>query len=125
MPDYPTFPELSRSPALKTKTTSLDPTLRDAMENGMSSSRAKFTRRRRRWTVAIDFLTNDDAAALEDFVTRVAVYGANIFIFPDNRNPSGPDTSLYVRFEVIPVYTDAGWMQEEYRQNCTFEIGEV
>lgn len=124
MPAYPTFPELTRRPALRTKTGSLDPTLRDPYENGMESSRARFTRRRRHWSVSIDFLTNDDVTALETFVEEDAVYGAEIFIFQDNRDPANP-ASLEVRFAVIPTYTDAGWIQDQFRQNCTFEIREV
>jgi hypothetical protein len=110
-------------PALRTRTTSLDPTLRDPMENGMASSRARFTRRRRKWAVTIDMLTLADQAALETFVQDDAVYGAVIFTFVDNR-PASPET-LNVRFEVIPSYTDAGWVGSEFRQNCSFEIGEV
>jgi hypothetical protein len=124
VPAYPSFPELSRRPALRTKTSSLDPTLRDPMENGMASSRARFTRRRRQWNVAIDFLTNDDVAALEVFVQKDAVYGANIFIFEDCRDKANP-VSLEVRFETIPAYTDAGWFVDQFRQSCTFVIGEV
>jgi hypothetical protein len=124
VPAYPQFPELSRAPALRTKTTSIDPTIRDSFENGMASSRARFTRRRRRWTVSLDFLTNDDVSTLEAFVQQDAVYGANIFIFPDNRDPANPQ-ELLVRFEVIPAYTDAGWYVDQFRQDATFEIGEV
>lgn len=90
----------------------------------MASSRARFTRRRRRWAVALDFLTNDDVSTLETFVQQDAVYGAKIFIFTDNRDPANPQ-QLEVRFEVIPAYTDAGWIADQFRQNCTFEIGEI
>lgn len=120
---YPAFPTLSRKLALRTKTTSLDPTLRDPMENGMETTRAKFTRRRRTWDVAIDFLTNADVTALETFVVNTAVYGANIFTIVDTR-PASPVT-LTVRFATIPAYTDAGWMVGEFRQNTTFSIREV
>ncbi len=124
MPAYPTFPELSRKPALKTKTTSLDPTLRDPMENGMVASRAAFTRRRRKWSVTIDALTPNDVAALEAFVMEDAVFGAQMFFFADTRDPRNPQQYL-VRFDVIPSYTDAGSIEGEFRQGCSFEIGEV
>lgn len=124
MSAYPSFPELSRAPALKTKTATNDPTLRDTMENGMVSTRARFTRRRRQWTVALDFLTNDDMRALDLWVQNVVVYGANIFFFPDNRDPTSPQ-QLMVRFSKLPEYTDAGWAQDQFRQHCTFTLDEV
>jgi hypothetical protein len=120
---YPAFPTLTRKPALKTKTSTIDPTLRDPMENGMETSRAKFTRRRRKWSVTIDFLSGPDWIALENFVINTAVYGANIFTIVDTR-PATPET-LNVRFETIPSYTDAGWVWDQFRQNCSFELGEV
>jgi hypothetical protein len=119
----PAFPTLTRKPALRTKTSSLDPTLRDPMENGMSSSRARFTRRRRKWSVTIDMLTQADKTALEDFVENDAVYGAVIFTFVDTR--PAPPVTLTVRFEVLPSYTDCGFVYGEFRENCSFEIGEV
>jgi hypothetical protein len=121
---YPTFPELSRSPTLRTRGSTIDPTLRDTMDNGMETTRAKFTRRRRQWSWGIDFLTNEDVEALESFVLNIANYGANIFLFQDPRNQDNPQTYT-VRFSVIPAYLDAGWIDGEYRQNCTFEIREV
>jgi hypothetical protein len=120
----PAFPELSRAPSLRTKTATIDPTLRDPMENGMESTRAKFTRRRRKWQVTIDFLTNDDWTRLETFVQQDAVYGAQIFTFQDNRDPRNPVT-LLVRFDPVPTYTDAGYVGAEFRQNASFGISEV
>ena len=124
MSAYPSFPELSRAPALKTKTATNDPTLRDTLDNGMEDTRARFTRRRRSWTVTIEFLSNDDWNTLELWVQTVAVYGANIFFFPDNRDPANPQ-QLMVRLAKLPEYTDAGWAQDQFRQHCTFEIREV
>ncbi len=124
MAAYPSFPDLSRAPALRTKTSSFDPTLRDTMENGMVSTRARFTRRRRSWDVEIQFLTNDDWRALEQFVQVTVVYGAGIFFFTDRRDAQNP-AQLTVRFSKIPTYTDAGWIQNQYTQNCTFSIEEV
>ncbi len=118
------FPTLSRKPALKTRQTTLDPTLRDAYENGMESTRARSTRQRRHWSVAIDFLTPADHQQLEDFVVLRAVYGANIFLFPDNRDPRNPQF-YRVRFATLPSYTDAGSIEGEFRQNAAFEIREV
>lgn len=123
MPTYTAFPTLSRKPALRTKTSTFDPTLRDTMENGMETSRAKFTRRRRKWSVTIDFLTDADWLTLEDFVANDAVYGAEIFTFVDDRRAT-PEI-LMVRFSIIPSYTDAGFVGSGYVQNCTFELGEV
>ena len=119
----PAFPTLSRAPSLRTKTTTIDPTLRDPMENGMETTRAKFTRRRRKWSVTIDFIPNADWLTLETFVETDSVYGAEIFTFVDTR-PATPET-LTVRFETLPAYTDAGYVGTEFRQNCAFELGEV
>jgi hypothetical protein len=122
--DYPTFPDLSRAPALKTKGTQVDPTLRDNLENGMESTRAKFTRRRRQWTVSIDFLTPADVLCLEGFVENGVSFGAGIFLFLDNRDPTNP-CWLTVRFSKLPSYDDAGWVDGHFRQQCSFELREV
>lgn len=124
MTQYPQFVELSVRPALKTKTTTDDPTLRDDMANGMQTTRAKFTRQRRTWTVTIENLSFNDVARLDDFVRNVAVYGASIFYFPDRRDPRHP-LQYAVRFSKMPEYTDVGWIVESNRQNTTFEIKEV
>ena len=121
---YPTFPELSRQPALKTKTSSDDPTLRDKLENGMEATRAKFRRRRRTFAFTTEHLTADDLDKLEYFVVNVAVFGANIFFFPntvDRRNP----VNLLVRFAVIPKYDGEKWAVDQIRQDTTFELREV
>ena len=120
----PDFPQLSRKPALKTRGTTLDPTIRDSYENGMESTRARSTRQRRQWSVSIDLLTPADVEQLQEFVVRKAVYGANAFFFADQRDPKNPQ-SYRVRFATIPAYTDAGHVEGEFRQNCTFELREV
>lgn len=120
----PAFPELSRKPALRTKTSTIDPTIRDNMENGMETTRAKFTRRRRKWSVTIDFLTPDDSTTLETFVQEDAVYGSEIFTFADERDPRNLVT-LIVRFDPVPTYTDAGNVGGEFRQNASFGLSEV
>ncbi len=131
MPPPPDFPQLSRFPSLKQKEDTLDPTLRDNYENGMESTRARYLRRRRQYSVSIDFLTNEDKEILDHFVEKIAVYGANIFILHDTkRNPKKP-LQLFCRFSTLPSFTDAGWIQGcgydegEYRQNCTFQVREV
>ena len=121
---YPQFVSLSRRPALKTKTTTDDPTLRDEMSNGMVTTRAKFTRQRRAWTVTIENLHPNDIARLDEFVRNTAVFGAAIFLFPDNRDPRNPQ-QYTVRFSKIPEYTDVGWVDNANRQNTTFELKEV
>ena len=120
----PDFPELSRKPALRTKTSTIDPTLRDTMENGMETTRAKFTRRRRQYSVSIDLLTPADVQLLEQFVENIVTYGALPFIFFDHRDPTNP-LQLLVRFSVLPAFTDCGWVAGFFRQNCTFELREV
>ena len=118
------FPDLSRQPALKQRRTTLDPTLRDTYENGMESTRARYTRPRRQWDVAIDALTPADVAILDTFVNTEAVFGAQIFTFPDLRDPANP-AAYTVRFSTLPAYADAGSLDGEFRQNCTFQIREV
>jgi hypothetical protein len=121
------FPELSRRPALKTRQTTVDPTLRDPMTNGAEATNAQFTRARRQWDVSIDFLTPADVQQLEDFVnarTDGAFFGTNPFYFTDNRDLSNP-RQLNVRFATLPAYNDAGDVEGEKRQNCTFTIREI
>ena len=121
---YPSWPNLSRTPALKTKGTRLDPTLRDDYENGMESSRAQYTRARREWDVTLEFLSPNDIQLLENFIEKTARFGQNIFIFPDRRDPLNP-RFLHVRFSKLPSDTDTGWVEDAYRQTFTFSIREV
>jgi hypothetical protein len=114
---------LSRRPALQTAEDTIDPTLRDPMENGMESTRAQFTRLRRKFPWAITYITPADKAILDAFVQTV-VYGAEIFTFTDPRDSTG-NTVYTVRFSQVPKYRDAGWVDGFYRQNCAFEITEV
>lgn len=117
------FPQLSRKPALKTRGAQLDTTLRDNYENGMESTRARSTRRRRQWDVSIDLLTPEDMLALDKFVEN-RQQGALSFLFQEYRDPAG-NVFYNVRFLKIPEYTDAGNVEGEWRQNCTFTIREV
>lgn len=118
------FPQLSRKPALKTRRAMIDPTLRDSLENGMEATRPRFRRPRRQWSVSIDLLTPADCAALDDFVTKQALYGSVEFLFADERDPHNPK-QLIVRFSLLPAYNDAGNVEGEFRQNCTFELREL
>jgi hypothetical protein len=90
----------------------------------MESTRAKFTRSRREWTLTIEYLSWDDVALLDQFVQTTVQYGALAFIFPDLRNPQNPQQYV-VRFSKLPEYTDSGWVEDGYRQNLTFELREV
>lgn len=118
------FPELSRKPALNQRETTVDPTLRDSYDNGMESTRARYTRARRTWDVTINLITPADKDTLTTFVEKQAVFGANFFGFPDSRDPANPQT-YRVRFSTIPAYTDAGNVEGEFRQNTNFSIREV
>ena len=125
MATYPNFPQLSREPALKTKGSyAIDPTLRDPLENGMETTRAKFTRLRRQYTVTYENLTNRDTRRLRDFVEKVAVAGANAFWITDNRDKQNP-AQLLVRFSKLPAEDDAGYVVDQLRQQITFEVREV
>jgi len=119
-----TFPQLSRKPALKTHGTMIDPTLRDPMENGMETTRARYTRMRRQWEISIDMLKPGDVLKLQSFVERKTIYGAQVFLFPDPRDPKNPQ-NYQVRFSTLPAYTDSGNVEGEFRQDCTFTIREV
>lgn len=94
------------------------------MENGMETTRARFTRRRRQWTVTINFLSQGDMLKLENFVSLTVNYGANIFYFTDTRDPYRLQVYT-VRFSKLPEYEDADWVADSFRQNCTFELREV
>jgi hypothetical protein len=128
---YPSFPELSRAFSLKQSENPIDPTLRDNMENGMESSRARWTRNRRTFSMALDLLTADDKSALDQFYTGQVGYGSLPFLVTDPRNAENPQIYL-VRFCTLPKYVDANWVGADnkgnvaqYRYNCTFQVREV
>lgn len=131
---YPAFPEISRAFSLKQSEQAVDPTIRDTMENGIETSRARFTRLRRTFSMAIDLITPDDKAAIQTFVTDMqhgAAFGALPFIVTDPRNLASPDTYL-VRFASLPKFVDAGWYNGDgkgnapgFRFNCTFQVREI
>jgi len=121
-----TFPDLSRRPAIKTRTgLAADPTLRDPMQSGAEATALQFPRARRQWEVTIEHMTWDDVQALDDFVRLTACYGANPFFFPDNRNPKNP-LQLAVKFSVCPSYTDSTALDENgaITQTVAFQIRE-
>ncbi len=127
MTTYPSFPELSRAFSLKQSESAVDPTLRESFENGMESARARFTRNRRTFSMALDYLTADDKQALDQFYTDCkagAAFGSLPFLITDPRNLENPQTYL-VRFAGLPKYVDAGWVLDQYRWNCTFQVREV
>lgn len=90
----------------------------------MESTRPRFTRLRRMFSVSLDFLTADDKAALDQFYQKTVVYGSLPFTLADPRNAENPQTYV-VRFSKLPSYTDAGWVEDGYRFNCTFEAREI
>lgn len=127
MTAYPPFPELSRAWKLSQTETPVDPTLRDSFENGMESTRARWTRNRRTFSMSIDFLSPDDKALLDDFYTNMTsggAYGALPFLITDPRNQENPQTYV-VRFSTLPKYVDAGYVNGEFCQNVTFQVREV
>lgn len=131
---YPAFPELSRAFSLEQSEIPVDPTLRDPMENSIETTRARWTRNRRTFSMAVRLLTADDKTALDNFYTNMttgAAYGALPFVVTDPRNLENPQTYT-VRFASLPKYTDAGWIgadeagnAAQYRYNCTFQVREV
>ena len=128
---YPAFPELSRAFSLKQSEQPIDPTIRDQMENGIETSRARFTRTRRTFSMAVDLLTADDKAALDLFYQSTVVFGASAFLVTDPRNLENPQTYL-VRFASLPKYVDAGWIGADtkgngaqFRWNCSFQVREM
>lgn len=128
---YPSFPEISRAFSLKQSEQAVDPTIRDQIENGMETSRARFTRLRRTFSMAIDLLTADDKAVLDLFYQSTVAYGALPFLVTDPRNLESPQTYL-VRFASLPKYVDAGWYNgdgkgngPQFRYNCNFQVREM
>lgn len=101
------------------------------MENGIETSRARFTRTRRTFSMAVDLLTADDKAALDLFYQSTVVFGASAFLVTDPRNLENPQTYL-VRFASLPKYVDAGWIGADtkgngaqFRWNCSFQVREM
>lgn len=126
---YPQFPQLSRGmDPLAGDETPLDPTLRDNYENGMESTRARYTRVRRTFTVAYRYITFDDKALLDAFYQNTVSFGAGIFIFTDTADLENP-VSYTVRFASLPKYTRAGFIQDDdggnQRVHVQFQIREV
>jgi hypothetical protein len=130
---YPSFADLnlSRAFALKQSEQPVDPTIRDQMENGMETTRPRFRRLRRTFSMSLDLLTADDKAALDLFYQSTVMYGALPFLVTDPRNLESPATYL-VRFASLPKYVDAGWIggdtqgnAPQFRFNCTFQVREV
>jgi hypothetical protein len=130
---YPAFPELSRAFSLKQSEDPVDPTLRDVMENGIETTRARWTRNRRTFSMTLDLLSEADKAALDNFYTDMntgAAFGALPFMVTDARYQDNPQTYL-VRFASLPKYIDAGWIGADaenaagYRWNCSFQVREV
>lgn len=133
MTTYPPFPELSRAFAVSLPEAPVDPTLRDNMENGIETTRARWTRNRRTFSMSIELLTEDDKAALDRFYTNMttgSAYGALPFNFTDVRHLENPQTYL-VRFASLPKYSGPVWIDGDgvneagYRWNCTFQAREV
>lgn len=133
MTTYPSFPELSRAFSLKQSEDPVDPTLRDSMENGMETTRARWTRNRRMFSMAIDLIGEADKALLDQFYTDMnagSAYGALPFTIADPRYQLNPQQYL-VRFASLPKYTDCGWIGPDdetpagYRWNVQFQVREV
>ena len=128
------FPELSRGFALRQTEAPVDPTLRDPMENGMETARAKWTRNRRTFQMSIDLLTETDKLALDTFYEDCATgsgFGSLPFLITDPRYQQNPQTYT-VRFATLPKYSDVGWVGGDpqgnpagYRWNVTFQVREV
>lgn len=133
MTTYASFPELSRAFHVDQPESPVDPTLRDSYENGMESTRARWTRNRRTFSMTLTLLTEDDKQALDGFYTDMktgAAYGALPFLIEDNRYLESPPAYL-VRFASLPKYSGPMWIDGDgthnpgYRWNCTFQVREV
>jgi len=104
------------------------------MENGIETTRARTTRRRRTFSMAVDLLTASDKDALDTFMTDMkggSAFGALPFLVTDPRNAENPQTYL-VRFASLPKFVDANWVgaddqgnAAQYRWNCTFQVREM
>jgi hypothetical protein len=93
----------------------------------METTRARFTRARRTFSMSADYITAEDKTALDDFTKDMrsgAAFGALPFNVTDPRDAENPQTYL-VRFLSLPKFVDAGWIVDQYRHNCTFQVREV
>lgn len=93
----------------------------------METTRARSQRRRRTFNMAADLLTSADKTALDTFTTDMqtgAAFGALPFNVTDPRDAENPQTYL-VRFASLPKFADAGWIVDQFRYNCTFQVREV
>jgi hypothetical protein len=130
---YPAFPDISRAFSVDQPEDPLDPTLRDSMENGIETTRARWTRNRRTFSMSLSLLTEDDKAAIDTFYTDMrggSAYGALPFLVTDKRYLESPPAYL-VRFVTLPKYSGPVWIDNDgthaaaYRWNCTFQVREV
>jgi hypothetical protein len=131
MSSYPLWPQLTRAFSLKQSEQTIDPTLRDNMDNGMETTRARFTRSRRTFNVALDLLTGTDKLTIDNFKNITVNFGALPFLLCDPRNAENPQTYI-VRFATMPKFVDANWIAEDdqgnaaqYRYNCSFSVREI
>ena len=90
----------------------------------METTRPRWTRNRRTFSMTISLITPADKALLDSFYTDMSAgsaYGALPFTISDPRNAA----TYTVRFATLPKYVDAGWAENYFRYNVTFQVREV
>jgi hypothetical protein len=115
------FPTLSKAPSVAIERDFEDPTIRDEMENGLVSTRPRWSRVRRAFRVPYVGISPNDAQLIEDFIQEMkGGSGAFVFTLPDTGE------SVTVRFakgglpRISQLNTANG-----IRYNCSFALEEV
>lgn len=88
MPTYPILPSLTRAPAFAVQRSVEDGTIADPAESGYVSTRPRFTRLRRKFTVSYNNLIDEDLRALDEFEIETVKGKAGAFWLP-NLFPNG------------------------------------
>jgi hypothetical protein len=116
------FPNLAKSPSVAIEQEYEDPTIRDEMENGLVSTRPRWSRVRRSFRVPYSGLPPADQQAIDDFVTKYTKGGSGDFYWVH------PETGIahHVRFAKggLPRLSQLN-TANGVRYNCSFALEEV
>jgi hypothetical protein len=142
VPTYPSFPDLSRAPSFDTSRKLEDGVLRSQKESGYVTTRPRFTRQRRIFSISWKNLSADDVAALDQFESSTLAGGAYAFtianlyadpgdniapvVQPFGQMPGGSIVSSAVQLTKPIEIRDAAtkWADGSMRYDATMEVME-